>query len=148
MAQISMFPEAKTPELTEHDQPMAKSDLSIQPGEMLRIGRHELYCGDCVEIMKGLPDNSVDCIVTDPPYGIDFMNKKWDASVPDNEWSSECLRILKPGGHLIAFAATRTFHRLGMVVETAGFEIRDTINWLYFSTSSTTLSSALYSDSW
>ena len=133
MAQISMFPEAKTPELTEHDQPMAKSDLSIQPGEMLRIGRHELYCGDCVEIMKGLPDNSVDCIVTDPPYGIDFMNKKWDASVPDNEWSSECLRILKPGGHLIAFAATRTFHRLGMVVENAGFEIRDTINWLYFS---------------
>ena len=135
MAQLSMFPEAKTPELTEHDQPMAKSDLSIQPGEMLRIGRHELYCGDCVEVMKGFPDNSVDCIVTDPPYGINFMSGsiKWDSSIPDNEWAKECLRILKPGGHLIAFAATRTFHRLGMVVEQSGFEIRDTINWLYFS---------------
>ena len=133
MAQISMFPEAKTPELTEHDQPMAKSNLSIQPGEMLKIGKHELHCGDCVQVMKGFPDNSIDCIVTDPPYGIDFMNKKWDSSVPDNEWAKECLRILKPGGHLIAFAATRTFHRLGMVVEQSGFEIRDTINWLYFS---------------
>ena len=62
MAQISMFPEEKTPELTEHDQPMAKSDLSIQPGEMLRIGKHELHCGDCVHVMKGFPDNSIDCI--------------------------------------------------------------------------------------
>lgn len=87
--------------------------------------------GDCLEIMKMLPDNSVDSIVTDPPYGLGFMGKAWDALPPDREWAEECLRVLKPGGHLLAFGGTRTWHRLAVAVEDAGFEIRDSIAWMY-----------------
>lgn len=87
--------------------------------------------GDCIEIMRMLPDNSVDSIVTDPPYGLGFMGKAWDKLPPGKEWAVECLRVLKPGGHLLAFGGTRTWHRLAVAVEDAGFEIRDSIAWMY-----------------
>jgi len=78
-----------------------------------------------------MPDNSVDSIVTDPPYGLSFMGKKWDYDVPAVEIWAECLRVLKPGGHLLAFAGTRTQHRMAVRIEDAGFEIRDMIAWVY-----------------
>jgi site-specific DNA-methyltransferase (adenine-specific) len=78
-----------------------------------------------------MPDNSVDSIVTDPPYGLSFMGKKWDYDVPSEEVWRECLRVLKPGGHLLAFAGTRTQHRMAVRIEDAGFEIRDMIAWVY-----------------
>ncbi|AKY02581.1 DNA methyltransferase [Mycobacterium phage Brusacoram] len=144
-----------------------------------------LYHGDCVEVLRTLPDNSVDAVVTDPPYGLEFMGKDWDApwkradalaagrmrrenlgdvetgiaegTDPSHpfgdgrtrvrygaggaaapafqtwctEWAAECLRVLKPGGHLLAFGGTRMWHRLAAAIEDAGFEIRDSIAWLY-----------------
>lgn len=94
---------------------------------------YKIIEGDCIAKMQELAPCSIDAIVTDPPYGIGFMNKKWDCSVPGLEWARECLRVLKPGGHIIAFSSTRTVHRLGVAIEDAGFEIRDTIHWCYFS---------------
>lgn len=93
--------------------------------------RPKVVHGDCLDIMRMLPDNSVDSIVTDPPYGLGFMGKAWDALPPGLEWAEECLRVLKPGGHLLAFGGTRTWHRLAVAVEDAGFEIRDSIAWMY-----------------
>ena len=132
-----------------------------------------LYAGDCIEVMRGMADASVDAIVTDPPYGLEFMGKEWDApwklsgDVVDDpaslggyqdpgggngytrsrirfgmgdmpglqswctEWATEALRVLKPGGHLLAFGGTRTWHRLACAIEDAGFEIRDSIAWMY-----------------
>ena len=90
-----------------------------------------LHHGDCLEVMRGMDDNSVDSIVTDPPYGLSFMGKKWDYDVPSAEIWRECLRVLKPGGHLLAFAGTRTQHRMAVNIEDAGFEIRDMIAWVY-----------------
>lgn len=87
--------------------------------------------GDCLTILKTLPQNSVDSIVTDPPYGLAFMGKSWDYNVPSVEIWRECLRVLKPGGHLLAFGGTRTYHRLVVAIEDAGFEIRDQIQWIY-----------------
>jgi site-specific DNA-methyltransferase (adenine-specific) len=87
--------------------------------------------GDCLERMKELADNSVDAIVTDPPYGFSFMGKKWDYEVPSAEVWAECLRILKPGGHLLSFGGSRTYHRLACNIEDAGFEIRDQCIWMY-----------------
>lgn len=87
--------------------------------------------GDCIEVMRTLPENSVDAIVTDPPYGLGFMGKAWDELPPGEEWARECLRVLKPGGHLLAFGGSRTWHRLAVAVEDAGFEVRDSIAWLY-----------------
>ena len=78
-----------------------------------------------------MPDNSVDALVTDPPYGLSFMGKKWDYDVPSEEVWRECLRVLKPGGHLLAFAGTRTQHRMACRIEDSGFEIRDMIAWVY-----------------
>ena len=91
----------------------------------------ELLLGDCLEVMKTLPDCSVDAVVTDPPYGLAFMGKRWDYDVPSVEIWAECLRVLKPGGHLLAFAGTRTQHRMAVRIEDAGFEIRDMIAWVY-----------------
>lgn len=90
-----------------------------------------IITGDCLTQLKTLPDCSVDSIVTDPPYGLSFMGKKWDYDVPSVEVWTECLRVLKPGGHLLAFAGTRTQHRMACRIEDAGFEIRDMIAWVY-----------------
>ena len=127
-----------------------------------------LYHGNCLETLRELPDASVGSVVTDPPYGLEFMGKAWDSFGRDvgpgykeaprmntgaglggykerpnyfqagapfqrwcEMWATECLRVLKPGGHLLAFGGTRTFHRLACAVEDAGFEIRDSIAWLY-----------------
>jgi len=123
-----------------------------------------IYLGDCVEVMADMPENSVDAIVTDPPYGLEFMGKEWDKfggrPVGDGyegnggmkryfkgnkpvyeaglsyqtwttQWATQALRVLKPGGYLLAFGGTRTYHRLVCGLEDAGFEIRDTICWLY-----------------
>jgi len=90
-----------------------------------------LMLGDCLERLRELPDCSVDSVVTDPPYGLSFMGKKWDYDVPSVEVWEECLRVLKPGGHLLAFAGTRTQHRMAVRIEDAGFEIRDMIAWVY-----------------
>lgn len=90
-----------------------------------------LLNGDCLVKLQELDDNSVDSIVTDPPYGIDFMGKKWDYDVPSTAIWEQCLRVLKPGGYLLAFAGTRTQHRMAVRIEDAGFEIRDMIAWIY-----------------
>lgn len=87
--------------------------------------------GNCLDILKTFPSNSIDAVVTDPPYGISFMNRKWDYDVPSVESWKECLRVLKPGGHLLSFAGTRTQHRMCCNIEDAGFEIRDMIAWIY-----------------
>ena len=91
----------------------------------------ELLHGDCLERLRELPDCSVDACVTDPPYGLRFMGKAWDYDVPQAEVWREVLRVLKPGGHLLAFAGTRTQHRMAVNIEDAGFEIRDMIAWVY-----------------
>jgi DNA modification methylase len=126
-----------------------------------------LYAGDCLDVLRELPDASVDAVCTDPPYGLGFMGREWDsisaAHLPPSaqpldsplaryrtgkgpaavafdgiafqswceQWAAECLRVLKPGGHLLAFGGTRTWHRLACAIEDAGFEVRDSIAWLY-----------------
>ena len=135
------------------------------------MARFSLVCGDCVDVMRTLPENRVDAIVCDPPYGLEFMGKEWDklgATVePDSDeqdsfaherggslpfggggqrvrygksarsmqdwhakWAAEAFRVLKPGGHLLAFGGTRTYHRLVCAIEDAGFDIRDCLIWL------------------
>jgi site-specific DNA-methyltransferase (adenine-specific) len=96
-----------------------------------QIGNATLHLGDCLDVLRTFADNSVDSIVTDPPYGLSFMGKKWDYDVPSEAIWAECLRVLKPGGHLLAFAGTRTQHRMACRIEDAGFEIRDMIAWVY-----------------
>jgi site-specific DNA-methyltransferase (adenine-specific) len=129
---------------------------------MLARAPYQLFLGNCLDTLRNLPDNSVDSIVTDPPYGLTsgkkggsgtasvnlksphgrsrigtgngaggFMGLKWDGDVPSVEIWAECLRVLKPGGHLLAFAGTRTQHRMAVRIEDAGFEIRDMIAWVY-----------------
>ena len=109
---------------------LATVEAKTQVGEVVEVGKQKVICGDCIETMKELEENSIDAIVTDPPYGIGFMGKGWDCSVPGEDFAREALRVLKPGGHLVAFAATRTVHRLTVSLEDAGFEIRDLISWL------------------
>ena len=95
--------------------------------------QYTLYTGDNRDILKTIPDNSIDSIVTDPPYELGFMGKHWDnTGIAYNVavWN-ECLRVLKPGGHLIAFGGSRTYHRLAVAIENAGFDIRDQIQWIY-----------------
>ena len=90
-----------------------------------------IHHGDCIEVMSQMPPESVDAIVTDPPYGLGFMGKKWDDLPPSQEWAEACYRALKPGGHIAAFGGTRTWHRLAVAIEDAGFEMRDSLAWLY-----------------
>jgi DNA modification methylase len=89
--------------------------------------------GDCLEKMKSMADNTVDSIVTDPPYGIKLRGNKWDYNIPSVEIWREALRVLKHGGHLLSFAGSRTYHRMAINIEDAGFEIRDQIMWVYSS---------------
>lgn len=135
--------------------------------------RCQVFHGDCAEVMKSFKDNTFDSIVTDPPYGLEFMGKEWDSFGRTREyterdgyknkgvlshygrggrskdvdrfkrranhefqawcemWARECFRVLKPGGHLLAFGGTRTYHRLACGVEDAGFEVRDSLHWIY-----------------
>jgi site-specific DNA-methyltransferase (adenine-specific) len=95
--------------------------------------KYQILHGDNRETLKSIPDNSIDAIVTDPPYGIDFLGKSWDANTGALETYQECLRVLKPGGHILAFSAARTYHHLAITLEQAGFEIRDQIMWIYSS---------------
>ena len=100
-------------------------------GEMTE--RFNLFEGNCLEVMATMAENSIDSIVTDPPYELGFMGKSWDSSgVAFNiEVWQEALRVLKPGGHLLAFSGSRTYHRMAVAIEDAGFEIRDQIMWIY-----------------
>jgi len=95
--------------------------------------RHTLHLGDCRTVMATLDDNSIDSIVCDPPYELGFMGKAWDNTgiAYDVTVWQQCLRVLKPGGHLVAFGGSRTYHRLAVAIEDAGFEIRDQIQWIY-----------------
>lgn len=103
----------------------------------LNDGDVRLYLGDCIEVMAEMDADSVDAVVCDPPYGLEFMGKAWDRYAPPHfetwckSWAREALRVLKPGGHLLAFGGTRTFHRLTCGIEDAGFEVRDCLSWLY-----------------
>lgn len=92
---------------------------------------YEIIDSDCLKAMLDMPDGSVDAIVTDPPYGLAFMGANWDHNVPSVSYWSECLRVAKSGAHLLCFGGTRTFHRLMCAIEDAGWEIRDTIMWVY-----------------
>jgi len=91
----------------------------------------KIILGDCFEKLKNLEKNSIDSVVTDPPYGLSFMGKKWDYDVPSVDIWREVLRVLKPGGHVLSFCGTRTYHRMVVKMEDAGFEIRDQIQWIY-----------------
>ena len=95
--------------------------------------RFTLHQGNNIDVLRDYPDNHFDSVVTDPPYGIDFLGKDWDSHTGSIDTYKECLRVLKPGGHLLAFSAARTYHHLAMSVELAGFEIRDQIMWVYSS---------------
>lgn len=95
------------------------------------MSKVRLFNGDSLKELKKLDDNSIDAIVTDPPYGISFMSKKWDYDIPSVDIWKECLRVLKPGGHALIACGTRTQHRMVVNIEDAGFEIRDVITWLY-----------------
>lgn len=101
---------------------------------MFLDNRIAVHAGDCREVLKSLASASIDAVVTDPPYGLKFMGKAWDA--PDGapfakELWAEVLRVLKPGGYLLAFSGTRTYHRMAVAIEDAGFEVRDQMAWAY-----------------
>ena len=89
--------------------------------------------GNCIDLMAEMPDCSIDAIITDPPYELGFMNKSWDSTgiAYNTDVWSHCLRILKPGGHLLAFGGSRTYHRLAVAIEDVGFQVRDQIMWVY-----------------
>ena len=100
---------------------------------MFESNCYEVINGNMLEELDKLSESSIDSIVTDPPYELNFMGKGWDkagVSFKKETWQ-KCLRVLKPGGYLLAFGGSRTFHRIAVAIEDAGFEIRDTIMWLY-----------------
>lgn len=94
---------------------------------------YEIIQGNCIDSMRAMPDNSIDSIVTDPPYELGFMGKAWDGTgiAYSVEMWREAYRVLKPGGHLLAFSGSRTYHRMACAIEDAGFDIRDQIMWVY-----------------
>ena len=100
---------------------------------MITGNNWQVHIGSNLDVLPTLPDNSVDSIVTDPPYELGFMGKKWDSSgiAYSTELWKECLRVLKPGGHLLSFGGTRTWHRVAVAIEDSGFEVRDSIAWMY-----------------
>ena len=89
--------------------------------------------GDSAEVLKTIESNTIDAVITDPPYGIEFLGKEWDKNTGAIEIWRECFRVLKPGGHLLAFSAARTYHHLATNIEGVGFDIRDQIMWIYAS---------------
>lgn len=91
----------------------------------------KVHHGDCLEVMPGMPADSFHSIVTDPPYGLEFMGKHWDHGIPGVQFWKEALRVARPGAHLLAFGGTRTHHRLMVAIEDAGWIIRDVLSWLY-----------------
>lgn len=93
--------------------------------------KFHVACGDMREVLAKIPANSIDAIVSDPPYGLSFMSKQRDQQVPGPEYWAACLRVAKPGAHILAFGGTRTAHRLACALEDAGWEIRDCLSWLY-----------------
>lgn len=95
------------------------------------MSEYNVIHGDCLDVMATMEENSVDAIVTDPPYGLGFMGKHWDHGVPGVEFWQAALTVAKPGAHLLAFGGTRTFHRLAVAIEDAGWELRDTVMWVY-----------------
>jgi site-specific DNA-methyltransferase (adenine-specific) len=109
------------------------NDTDKRQPQMIDLDGIQLHHGDCREVLASLPDCSVDSVVTDPPYELGFMGKAWDGSgiAYSVEMWAEVLRVLKPGGHLCAFGGTRTYHRMACAVEDAGFEIRDSLHWVY-----------------
>ncbi len=120
----------KQPKKPKTNKQFNKEKINKKHTKMTNI---QLLKGDCIKKLKGLKDNSVDSVVTDPPYEIGFMGKGWDDSGIANNpklWK-EVLRVLKPGGHLLSFSHSRTYHRQAVAVEDAGFEIRDQIMWVY-----------------
>ena len=94
---------------------------------------YQLHIGNNAEVLKQYPDSHFDAIITDPPYGIEFLGKDWDSHTGTVETWQQCLRVLKPGGHLLAFSAARTYHHLATNIESVGFEIRDQLMWIYSS---------------
>ena len=95
------------------------------------VENYKVYLDDCLDFMEFMPDDAVDSIVTDPPYGLGFMGNDWDHAVPGVEFWTEALRVAKPGAHLLAFGGARTSHRLSCAIEDAGWELRDTLMWVY-----------------
>lgn len=118
------------------DDPEEWGEPEPEPETVYEIGdRAVVFVGDCVDVMRAMAPDSVDAIVTDPPYGLGFMGKKWD-TYKDFEgwtqrWAEAAYRILKPGGHLLSFCGTRMYHQMATGIEKAGFEIRDCIQWIY-----------------
>lgn len=111
---------------------------SFKQGQVKKVGRHTIVCADCVEYMRTMPADSVDSVLTDPPYLINFQNRDWDSAKDGIEmqkwhttWLVEALRVLKPGGHLVAFSSTRTIHRLSVAAEDVGFTLRGQFAWAY-----------------
>jgi len=105
--------------------------------EQDELPTNTVICDDAFDVLDSLPSNSVHAVITDPPYGLSFMGKSWDDFEPREyqewcrRWAAKALRVLKPGGHLLAFSGNRTHHRLFTGVEDAGFEVRDTVTWHY-----------------
>ena len=142
---VLVYPERTTVESKTNDSVVSTNehidstffpeDIDVKPEiyfDKVEIGEGNfIYNGDNIQVLKTLPDNSVDSVVTDPPYGLKFMGKKWDYDVPSVELWKECYRVLKPGGYLLSFGSSRTYHRMAVKVEDAGFEIRDQIMWVY-----------------
>ena len=95
------------------------------------MNENKIINGDCLEVMKGFQENFIDTIITDPPYGLKFMGKKWDYKIPSIDVFKEMLRIAKPGAILLCFGGTKTFHRIACNIEDAGWLIRDTLMWVY-----------------
>ena len=91
----------------------------------------QVLYGDSLNVVKQFPDNHFDTIITDPPYGLEFMGKDWDRGIPGVAFWKEFLRVCKPGAFAFVFGGTRTFHRLTCAIEDAGWEIRDSMMWLY-----------------
>lgn len=120
-----------TPARVPAPEPVPVVSTTREPAPERAAPRVGIHHADCLDFLRTVPNDTFTAIVTDPPYGLEFMGKDWDKALPDPRVWAECLRVLKPGGVALIFSGTRTFHRLGVQVEDAGFEIRDCLSWLY-----------------